>query len=79
MAAGKAVWDGATTITLIQTAVSVLSVARAQQAFSAGAYDAASQSGCASLQQLHHVPVSNARRLLGYGKNSGAYSRSMGA
>lgn len=38
-------------------------------------YAMAACAGVASLQQLHHVPVSNARRLLGMGKNTGAYAR----
>lgn len=38
-------------------------------------YDRASGSGQASLRELHNIPVSNARRLLGMGRNTGAYAR----
>lgn len=44
-----------------------------------GPYDSAAHSGAASLRELHNIPVSNARRLLGMGRNTGAYSRFGGA
>jgi hypothetical protein len=48
---------------------------RARAPRTSSGYDQSAVSGLASLGELHHIPVSNARRLLGMGRNTGAYCR----
>jgi hypothetical protein len=47
---------------------------RAKLAFTARAYDEIAGSGMATLRELHNVPVSDPRRLLGMGRNTGAHA-----
>ena len=74
---GRAHWDGAACIRLVQAdpRTQIVTQAQLDELRRRACYDGAANSGMASLQELHWIPVSNARRLLGMGRNTGAFSR----